>query len=112
MPAHFPATLQGWCALPLSQRSGAQRFGGPGVAACEGWTRVRVPSGDQSIELFYDAAGQITAILSWGSKPPCRGACELGCVAGPADLKPAQLTACETQPPETDLCPSDGGVRD
>ncbi len=84
----LPARLDAWCP------AAADRAGWVEAYPCGALQQVEGLSGDQGIEIYYDASGDAYAITRWVSDPPCQGACKLICYAGPADLHPADLPAC------------------
>jgi hypothetical protein len=107
---HYPATLSGWNSSWCSEHgnAGANVVEDP---ACNGWTGVSVPTGDQSDEIFYDSNGNAVALFTWQSTDSCHGACQLVCVAGPATAAPSQLTSCFTaRARAVCVAPSDGGI--
>lgn len=104
MGSAYPATIGAWCAETASITANPDAS-----AACNHWRLVSALVGDQALEFFYDANGDIAAILASSSDPPCNGACKLTCVAGPATLQASSLGSCLPNEPEVESCGEDLG---
>jgi hypothetical protein len=101
----FPAHYSGWCEAAWT--SGDLSKIQLQQSTCGDLKLVVVPTGDQWMEIYYDAAGALYAVGQWESDasttPPCNGACRLACIAGPTTQGADALPTCAT--PSTKQCP-------